>query len=114
MPHPTCTRSAGLTPACPLRTSSSAAISTPVPRRRATRRISLSASVLACPDPHRPAGERHGQGRRVTGSGQGGLHLGRPCFRGVQYDYRNKAYGGHLCREVIPAVGSAGSREQLL
>src|SRR5215475_6807931 len=114
MPRPTCTRSAGLTPAWPLRTSSSAATLTPVPRRRATRRISLSASVLACPGPHRPAGERHGQGRRVTEAGQGGLHPGQLCSRGVQHDYRTKAYGGHLCREVISAVGRAGSRGQLL
>src|SRR5215831_13345406 len=114
MPQPTCTRSAGLTPACPLRTSSSAAISTPVLRRRVTRRISLSASVLACPGPHRPAGERHGQGRRMTGAGQDGLHPGQPCSRGVQHDYRTKVYGGHLCREVISAVGRAGSRGQLL
>src|SRR5215813_3898128 len=53
-------RWAGSIPACPLRNSSNAVTSTPVPRQRAMRRISPSASVLACPGQHRPAGERHG------------------------------------------------------
>src|SRR5262245_16222872 len=53
-------RWAGSIPACPLRTSSSAAISTPAPRRRGTHRISPSVSALACPGHHRLAGERQG------------------------------------------------------
>ena len=42
------------------------------------------------------------------------IRNGQAGSRGVQHAYRTKAYGGHLCREVLSAVGRAGSRGQLL